>query len=86
MLFMHEGDSNFNFSECFCSLVFLKKTKSTGHFSFFHLFVETKRMNIQAATVYFNLAVSVLRLLVKHLIRYVAKNSVGQGRSNAIMQ
>lgn len=62
------------------------KKKSTGHFSFFHLFVETKRMNIQAATVYFNLAVSVLRLLVKHLIRYVAKNIVGQGRSNAIMQ
>lgn len=85
MLFMHEGDSNFNFSECFCSLVF-KKKKSTGHFSFFHLFVETKRMNIQAATVYFNLAVSVLRLLVKHLIRCVAKNIVGQGRSNAIMQ
>lgn len=85
MLFVHEGDSNFNFSECFCSLVF-KKKKSTGHFSFFHLFVETKRMNIQAATVYFNLAVSVLRLLVKHLIRYVAKNIVGQGRSNAVMQ
>lgn len=64
----------------------LKKKKSTGHFSFFHLFVETKSMNIQAATVYFILAVSVLRLLVKHLIRYVAKNIVGQGRSNAIMQ
>lgn len=43
-------------------------------------------MNIQAATVYFNLAVSVLRLLVKHLIRYAAKNMVGQCRSNAIMQ
>lgn len=70
----------------FAHWCFKKKTKSTGHFSFFHLFVETKRMNIQAATVYFNLAVSVLRLLVKHLIRYVAKNIVGQGRSNAIMQ
>lgn len=70
----------------FAHWCFKKKKKKHWSFLFFHLFVETKRMNIQAATVYFNLAVSVLRLLVKHLIRYVAKNMVGQCRSNAIMQ
>lgn len=82
---MHEGDSNFNFSEYFCSLMF-KKNKTHWSFLFFHLFVETKRINIQAAAVYFNLAVSVQRLSLKHSIRYVAKNMVGQCRSNAIMQ